>query len=179
MAASNQKNDLVQIVMLTFFLCTVFFTGLGIWYSMKVKGLTEDRGRLVRGLAGMERDFLKKDNIQIVKDERARQKSAENSGQIDTAVNSVLANSSLKINDLDSGDYKLVTSGPDKFREYSYNATFDGAPIGEVLRFLGMLEAQQPHLECKKMKLKSKKRKPEDPDLWELNLSLITYTPDS
>ena len=38
MAASSKKNDFIQIVMLTFFLCSVFFAGLGIFFSAQVDG---------------------------------------------------------------------------------------------------------------------------------------------
>ena len=179
MAASNQKSDLAQIVMLTFFLCAIFFTGWGIYSSTRVTALEKERNQQAQRMEDLQKELRKKESQQIVKDDRRRKKSAEVSTQIDTAVQSVLAGSGLILSKGEPSPPK--TSGPagKKVKEFSYSAEFKPADIDQVYRFLAMIEAQQPHLEFKKIKIRSKKRKAEDPDLWELDVTLVTYQVES
>ncbi|MHC4936808.1 MAG: hypothetical protein ACYTGJ_11400 [Planctomycetota bacterium] len=173
MAASSKKNDFIQIVMLTFFLCSVFFAGLGIFFSAQVDGLRAERDRGIQNLATMRKELLMKEAMDVVKDERARKASAENSAEIDTAVNSVLQTTSLKIEDATNNGSKPVGGGQSGVLEYSFNFKFQPAPIDQILRFLGLLEVKQPHLEFSKLKLNASKA---DPNLWTLDIALITYT---
>ena len=179
MAASNQKSDLAQIVMLTFFLCAIFFTGWGLYSTTRVNSLEKERSVQAQRLKDLQKELAKKESQQIVKDERRRKQSAENSTQIDTAVQAVLAGSGLSLSKGEPSPPK--TSGPagNRVEEFSYSAEFKPADIDQVYRFLAMIEAQQPHLEFKKIKIRSKRRKPEDPDLWELDVTLVTYRLES
>ena len=179
MAAANKKSDFTQIVMLTFFLCAVFFTIWGIWSSAQSSSLREERDRQARLLANLEKELKKPESIQKLKDEVRRQESQENSGQIDSAVQSVLERARLVLKKGDPSPPK--TSGPkgQRVQEFQYTASFNPASIDQVYTFIAMLEAQQPHLEFKKVKVRNKKRNPEDPDSWELDLTLVTYTVES
>ena len=119
MAASNQKSDLAQIVMLTFFLCAIFFTGWGIYSSTRVTALEKERNQQAQRMKDLQKELRKKESKQIVKDDRRRKKSAEVSTQIDTAVQSVLAGSGLILSKGEPSPPK--TSGPvgKKVKEFS------------------------------------------------------------
>ena len=180
MAAGTKKNDLTQIVMLTFFLCAVFFTIWGIWKSTRVATLRESRDMQAKRLVNLEKELKKPESQQAFKDDIRRKDSAENSGQIDSAVQTVLDRTQLKLKKGDpSGAPKQSGPAGNRVYEFQYTAYLNPAPIEEVYRFIAMLEAQQPHLEFKKVKVRNKKRKEEDPDEWELDLTLVTYTTES
>ncbi len=181
MAASNQKNDLVQIVMLTFFLCAVFFAGWGVFSNVKVQKNKQERDKQLANLKNLEELIKSPASKESLKNNRRRKESEENSSRINVAVDAVLKKSTLKIESADSSQGKPVGGGSKQSRvfEHQYRVTFNPARIDEVYRFLAMLEQQAPHLEFKKIKVTSKKRKETDPDDWELDLSLVTYTTES
>lgn len=177
MAASNQqKSDLLQIVLLTFFLCAVFFTGWGVFSSLKASRLLAQRNREATNLKNLEKELRDPKTIQALRDQRAKEDSKKNSAQIDTAVASVLQSSSLKIQREDPRAAKPQGGSGSRVFEHQYDVTFNPAPIDDVLAFLARLGAEQPHLEFRKISIITKKKKEGDPDHWELDLQLVTYT---
>jgi hypothetical protein len=180
MAASNQqKSDLLQIVLLTFFLCAVFFTGWGVFSNLRVSRLVTQRDREVTTMKNLEKELKDPKTIQTLRDQRARDESKKNSAQIDTAVAEVLKNSSLKIQSANPRPPKQQGGAGSRVLEHQYDVTFNPAPIDDVYAFLARLEAEQPHLEFRGLAVTSKKRKAEDADLWELDITLVTYTTES
>lgn len=176
MAAANQKSDLVQIVLLTFALCAVFFTGWGIFSNFKANKTLAERKKQETSLKNLEQLLKDPQSVQSLKDHRRREESKENSGQIDTSVNFVLRGSRLTIADSNLSAPKGKGAGSSRVFEHQYDVTFNPAPIDDVYRFLARLEADQPHLEFRSITVRNRKRKPEDPDVWELDLTLVTYT---
>jgi len=181
MAASNQqKSDLLQIVLLTFVLCTVFFAGWGIFSKLRGTRLVAERSREVTAMKSLEKELKDPKSVQALRDQRARDESKKNSAQIDAAVASVLQSSPLKIQSATPRPPKQQGgTGAARVYEHEYKVIFNPAPIDDVYSFLARLEAEQPHLEFKALKVLSKKRKEEDPDHWELDIVLVTYTTDS
>jgi len=175
-ASSGKNSDLVQIVLLTFALCAVFFTGWGIYSNYRGNKLIRERAVQLQRLKDLTRELRKSESRQILKNERRRKESEENSGQIDTAVASVLAKSNLRKATDNTDPPKPQGVGSQRVYEHTYRITFDPSPIDEVYRFLARLEAEQPHLEFKRVKVSSKKKREEDPDEWQLDLTLVTYT---
>jgi hypothetical protein len=175
-ASSSQKSDLLQIVMLTFFLCAVFFTGWGIFSNLKTGRLLAERQSEARTLTNLERELKDAKSIQTLLAHRAREKSKEHSGQIDTAVSAVLKNSSLTYSTMDPRAPKPQGGGSSKVFEHTLKLVLNPAPINDVYTFLARLEAQAPHLSFRSLKISSKQRRPEDPDVWQLDVTLVTYT---
>jgi hypothetical protein len=180
-AASNQqKSDLLQIVLLTFVLCTVFFAGWGVFSRLRGSRSIAQRDREVAAMKSLEKELKDPKSVQAIRDQRARDKSKENSAEIDAAVASVLQNSPMKIQKATPRPKKQQGgSGATRVFEHEYKVTFNPAPIDEVFAFLARLEAEQPHLEFRGLSVMSKKRKEEDPDHWELDITLVTYTTES
>jgi hypothetical protein len=177
-ARNQQQNDLLQNVLFTFCLCTVVFTGWGIWSSLRVNRLLAERKTEESNLKALARELRDPKNVQALRDYRARQESEKNSGQIDTAVSSVLKNSAnpLKIKLAPPTPPKVIGQG---ITEHSHRVTFNPAPINDVYAFLALLEAEQPHLEFRSLTVKSAKKRDTDPDEWELDVTLVTYTKTS
>ena len=96
MAASNQKSDLIQIVMLTFALCAVFFAGWGLFSNYKGNKLRTQRTVQLQRMKDLDKELRKTESKQVLKDDRRRKESEANSGQIDSAVASVLQSSNLR-----------------------------------------------------------------------------------
>ncbi len=181
MAASNQKNDLVQIVMLTFFLCAVFFAGWGVFSNVKVQKNKSERDKQLANLKSLETLIENPASKESLKNDRRRKESEENSSRINVAVDAVLKKSTLEISKADSKPGRPAGGGGRQNRvfEYEYVVSFKPARIDEVYRFLAMLEQQAPHLEFKRIEVNSQKRKETDPDDWVLALTLVTYTTES
>jgi len=178
-AADQRRSDLLQIVLLTFVLCTVFFAGWGIFSRMRGAKLVAQRGREVTAMKNLEKELKDPKSVQALRDQRAREESKKNSAQIDSAVASVLQSSPMKIQSATPRAPKPQGSGSSRVFEHQYDVTFNPAPIDDVFAFLARLEAEQPHLEFRSFSVVSKKRKADDPDHWELDMTLVTYTTES
>ena len=172
-AKSQQKDDLLQIVLFTFCLCTVVFTGWGVFSNLRVKSLLKGREAEASNLKSLEKELRDPKNVQAFRDYQARLKSETNAGKhIDRAVAEVLKSSRLQISKNPPTPPKPLGQG---MFEYSYRVTFKPAQIDDAFSFLARLEAEAPHLEFRGVTVKSTKRKDDDPEEWELDVTLVTY----
>ncbi len=177
-AAKSQKSDLLQIVMLTLFLCAVFFTGWGIFSNIKVGRLLEERRHEVANIKNLEKELKEPGSIQALRDFRAREESKKNTQQIDSAVTEVFKKSRLTLDRATPSPPKTTGSGSSRIHEHTYRVYANPASIDDVYTFLARLEADAPHLDFRSIRVSTKKKKVDDPDLWDLDLTLVMYTTD-
>lgn len=178
-APKSTSNDLIQIVMLTLFLCALFFGGWGGYVWLQVSEAEDNRLKEERSATQLDKllkDPKNKDAIRNYRLVRKSQEQAAGAGglparigelnKIKEDVTWIVADSEPKPKDLDDG-----------VKQIQYKIDFGVRPLMNYVDFFYELELECPHIMVEDVSL-TRKRTKDDPDgeNYSGTVMLITYT---
>ncbi len=182
-AGENTRDDLLQILIFTFFLCAIFFGGWGGWnYYKRSRESRPLRDRAQRHLREMEKMMRNVENREINARYQQEKKLKGNADQS-------LRNIALGVLDImRSTDRPALQPGgrsdhksSGKFTEFEYSFALQPCTLNKIVRYVATLEESRPDVKITKMKAKRKRprgsaadAKPED--IWETDtFKIATY----
>ena len=165
MAAKSSSNDLIQIIMLTFFLCALFFGGWGGYVWLQVNAAETVRAAEEDSLAKLDKMFRDSKNKDILRNfQKVRQSRNRNTGgasigamigtldKIKSDVDWIQRLTPMRETSLDGG----VT-------EVNFKIEFGVRPLMNYVDFFYELELEYPHIKVQDLDL-SRKNTKDDPD---------------
>ncbi|MFQ5655307.1 MAG: hypothetical protein ACE5GW_11330, partial [Planctomycetota bacterium] len=153
---SHGSSDLLQIVILTLFLCAVFFGGWGLYSKFQYAKQHAARDKEAESHRKLKALLKKQESIDTLRNHRRREQSKKHSAEIDTAVQEVLdgmGNSAAKPVLADSHLYpaKKEGSGDAAIYESEWSGKLAPMALKDHLAFLHRLEVDRPHIRFKRL----------------------------
>ncbi|NCF54968.1 MAG: hypothetical protein GWP41_01725 [Planctomycetia bacterium] len=176
MSSKGSTNDLVQIVLLTLFLCSGVFGAWGFYvkgqaaeYKARTAAEEVQLGKLKQLLGSAE-------SKEVVLAHRRREDSKKNAGNISDVVIDIIE--SMK-NSSARPEIKSATKDEkslrDNFKKFVYNATFEPRLLRDHITFIANISARAPHLGFEKVKLVNRSKRGSYEDLWDLTLVIVSF----
>lgn len=179
MAAKTSSNDLVQIIMLTFFLCALFFGGWGGYVWLQVNAAETTRASEEASLAKLDKMFRDSKNKEVL---RNYQKVEQSRNRVPGGVS---INAMILTLDKIKNDQKWIIRGTPLnpktldggVTESIFKLELGVRPLMNFVDFLYELELEYPQIKVQDFDLTRKKTK-DDPDgaNYSATINLVTYT---
>lgn len=171
------KNDVVQILMLSFMLCAVFFGIWGGFMAYKARTDLAERDTQQRDYENLQKLAKKSENKDIVRNYRRREETQSDS---ESLYNSLINTSKKlgphapKIDQFNKETDKTDKSGVTIRKG---RAELAQARIEDFISFLRLLEDTQPQVNITRIKLNHarQRRGEEEQNLWSCTLWISTY----
>ena len=173
-AKSSGTSDLIQIVMLTFFLCALFFGGWGGYVWWTVQGYEAKRDEAESDRKSLQSLFLNPKNINAEIEYQRRKGAGGENEDLIAAVDNVLGQMQARswVNTTRQSKPKRIDEG---IVERTYAVDFSERPLRDYVNFLAMMEHRKPHVLVEDLTLIRKKSKDGNPDLFRAKIVFLAY----
>ncbi|MCA8959648.1 MAG: hypothetical protein KDC38_04010 [Planctomycetes bacterium] len=184
MAKKSSTNDILQIMMMTFYLMAVFFGGWGAYnHFFRVEEELARRDREQKGLIEVQKLLKDEENrealIQWRKREESKRAGDERLGREVSEVLAALRPAPAIANQNSSPPKKQGKDGKDAVTLYEFNISFKPTSIqGGPLQFVQMVETLKPHLSFEKVEITKRSKKNTSEDNWASEFTIVNYVAD-
>ena len=171
---SSAWNDFVQIVMLTFLLCAVFFGAWGGYLVWRNGKLEQERNSVKRDLVELDKFLKREDNIERQTETKRRTQASQSDEDLAQAVITILGDMRdiewVKGQNTESEDLN------DGRVEHTLDMDFHERPLRNYLNLFQHLENKKPNILIKDFKLDNKAKRGEVADQWTGSVEFVVYS---